>query len=396
MDKYLEFLSSSLHRERPDDKYVAVISNESGDLDSVCSATVLAFHLTEYTDVPHIPVLAFKRKELSLRTETLHAFEQQGLNPTKLIFSDDIESHEQQISTVILVDNHFINVSPLSNLQDKIRSIIDHRQYELPEGHYSETNVDMTIVTVGSCATLIAEKIFYENSLFDDKKALSLLRGCILLDTANMSPKAMKVTDKDEVILTEIERRLSENPSSRAQLYSDLETAKEDISGFDCTMLIRKDLKTINWPGKEPFPMAVSVIPKQDCFSILNRSDFNEHMEKLTNPWDKGYSLVILLGSGDPYDIMILGPHFRAFKLKILEALLSLQDAKMKQIKLPEMQQMNPALTQDFLSRHGIEYLTFENKNYSRKKLMPIIKEVISKVLDKETYDSKTVLITEV
>ena len=381
MNKFMETLSMALHRERPDETHVAIISNESGDLDSICSSTVLAFHLTEYTDISHIPVMAFNRADLPLRTEALYSFKQQNIDPYKLIFADDIESQENKIVEVVLVDNHHINTAHLCNLEPKVKSIIDHRPWELSQDYYSDIKVDRTLENVGSCATLIAEKIFKENLMFEDKQALSLLRGCILLDTANMSPRSKKVTEKDEMILKEIERRLNTNVTTRRELFKNLENAKEDITGFNCAMLIKKDMKTLNWPRTGHFPIAVSVIPEQSCVSVLLRDDFEEHIKTLTDPWKGGYSLVILLGSGDPYDILLMGTSPNNLNARIVESLINIEDAEMKETDIRTLCNENPTLDHEVMMKHQVAYLSFQNKEYSRKKLMPIIKETVSREL---------------
>ena len=387
MDKYIQSLSMVLHREFADEKHVAIICNESADLDSICSATVLAFHLTQYMKISHIPIIACNREDLILRTEALYAFKQMGLNLAKLLYANDVISQENKITTVILVDNNFINTPQLSTLELRIRGIIDHRPWEVPKSYYSDAFVSSTMETVGSCATLIAEKVFKENPHFEDNKALSLLRGCILLDTANMSIHSKKVTPKDEIILGEIEARLGKNIQPRLKVFSELEAAKEDTSSFDCGMLIKKDMKTIHYPGTALFPIAVSVIPEQNCLCVLTRDDFDTHISQLTDPFNKGFSIVILLGSGDTYDMLLIGPTFNGFKTKIVDALLNLEDAKMKLIDRKTMCKDNPALDSHLIDRYQVAYLTFQNKEYSRKKLMPIIKSAVAAELADRTQD---------
>ena len=74
--------------------------------------------------------------------------------------------------------------------------------------------VDKTIELVGSCSTLVAEKLLPLGVL--DSQMTSLLLGTILLDTINLDPRAGRTTDKDK----EIVKRLQEMyPMAPDELY---------------------------------------------------------------------------------------------------------------------------------------------------------------------------------
>ena len=383
MNKFVENLSLALHRERPRERYVAVLSNEAGDLDSICSSTILAFHLSEHTKERHIPVMAFSRKDLPLKTEALYAFGEEGLDPNKLIFAEDLKGHEGQISGVFLVDNHFISVASLKCLEPKITAVMDHRPWEIPATYYSSKTVDEWMEIVGSCATLVATKIFKENCAFNDQAALTLLRGCILLDTGNLSKKALKATERDIDTLQNIERRLVKRGTCppRLQQYDALETAKENVSSFSLSMLIRKDLKTLSWPGTGCLPIALSVIPGQSSFKVLQRPDFNEHAEKLLNPGCRGFGVIALFGSDDLYDILIMGTAAPEFRQKIVTMLLGIQDANMEVVPYAKIQS-ELGVPKSLLDKFNVTCMTFPNRSYSRKRLLPLIKTTIEEELE--------------
>ena len=74
--------------------------------------------------------------------------------------------------------------------------------------------VDKTIELVGSCSTLVAEKLLPLGVL--DSQMTSLLLGTILLDTINLDPRAGRTTDKDKAIV----KRLQEMyPMAPDELY---------------------------------------------------------------------------------------------------------------------------------------------------------------------------------
>ena len=77
--------------------------------------------------------------------------------------------------------------------------------------------VDKTIELVGSCSTLVAEKLLSLGVL--DSQMSSLLLGTILLDTINLDPNAGRTTDKDKEIVKRLQQTYSVAPD---ELYKAL------------------------------------------------------------------------------------------------------------------------------------------------------------------------------
>lgn len=167
MADFQRFLKGLASVGRENQKFGIVLGNESGDLDSVASTLVLAKTLTEANPVPYLPVMNFRREDLSLRTESLFCLQELlRLDPETLQllpFLDDpnrwsAESLDEKLSEVILVDHNVINTPEMKFLECKVSKIFDHRAME--RAGPAQEGVQIKNETVGSCATLIAEYIF--------------------------------------------------------------------------------------------------------------------------------------------------------------------------------------------------------------------------------------------
>ena len=69
----------------------------------------------------------------------------------------------------------------------------------------AELKVNKTIELVGSCCTLVAEKLLAVDIL--DNMMCGFLLGTILLDTINLDPRAGKTTDNDKQIVARLMER---------------------------------------------------------------------------------------------------------------------------------------------------------------------------------------------
>lgn len=119
---------------------------------------------------------------------------------------------------------------------------------------YFFSNIDLTIETVGSCCTLIAEKLLQSKFEFLCNNAALLLYGnllnllislrlfivvlyvtttdfaaTIVLDTVNFSPAAKKITDKDLQVVKSLEKVLPN--VSNDELFREIQKAKSNVSG---------------------------------------------------------------------------------------------------------------------------------------------------------------------
>jgi len=346
-----------------------VLGNESGDLDSVVSSVALASHLTAATGVRHVPLMAFDRKDLDLRTEVLYCFRRLNLDPANLVFADDLDPNSTiNVDRVVLVDHNHVNNPALAFLDAKVAAVIDH--HALERSAAACEGVDLTVRTVGSCSTLVAEKIFADDPGFKDETVLSLIRWTILTDTSNLSPDTKKATDEDVRVLEDLERRLGISADTRTGDYDLISGAKADTSHFDCSMLIRKDMKVIRFHSDEgvSVSVAMSTISGHACSDVVRREDFASHVAD--HAAAGGHALVVMTGGNGILLFPSKGnPLCEAVKSKLVSA-----DAEAGiRVAADEVAEARDAA-----------YLTKSNVAYTRKKLLPMVREAVAEAIIKE------------
>uniref|UniRef100_A0A182S4W7 DHHA2 domain-containing protein n=1 Tax=Anopheles funestus TaxID=62324 RepID=A0A182S4W7_ANOFN len=355
---------------------IAVIGNESCDLDSAVSSIAFAFHLqhvptllsTWYQKDSTIvfPVLNVTRAELPLKTEVTFFVRRHGIALDDLICRDEIDWNvEKQALSIILVDHH------VTTLEHSVVGIVDHRPIE--SNAQFNSNAFKTIELVGSCATLVGRDIFSQRTLAELPEgynvAMDLLYGAIVLDTVNFSKQADKAKPLDHEIAAKIEtyRNISEDNrlAHREQLFQSLVQARSDVSELNAYQLLLKDLKIIaqndrivSVPG---FPMAV-----QDYIKLPEQM---EHLFRFAN--NTASNVVILLGlkvlpdGNVRRDIGIIPIDDEKLAEQIITAL---QACKETNFELEELSTSD--LKGKFFQQHNLKA--------SRKQLMPIIKNVLS------------------
>lgn len=234
-----------------------VVGNEACDLDSAVSCLLL-FHIIskisdeingkDKTKTLYIPLLNTSREMLDSKSEVLW-FLQKTLNIDKsfLTCKDDIDWAEIKrngIEILITLVDHNYN----EEFKDigRIVEIIDHHQVQNPiwlmEQHQ---NIRLTLDTsVGSCTTLVAERLFYiyaEHHVSDE--ILLLIYGTILLDTICLSEKAKRFTRRDVYLLRKLDALLGNRKPNREELYKQLVSAKNSTRELNFEKLMRRDLK---------------------------------------------------------------------------------------------------------------------------------------------------------
>ncbi|XP_050079243.1 exopolyphosphatase PRUNE1 [Anopheles maculipalpis] len=360
---------------------IAVIGNESCDLDSAVSAIAFAFHLQH---VPSLlgewykqdsttvfPVLNVARAELPLKTEVTYFIKRHGIMLEDLICRDEIDwNSEHTALNIILVDHH------VTKLQKTIIGIVDHRPIE--SNARFNPSAFKTIELVGSCATLVGREIFNQATATIQELpegygvALELLYGAIVLDTVNFSKQADKAKPLDYEVAAKIEAHINvpeENrPAHREQLFQSLIAARSDVSELNAYQLLLKDLKiisqnerTVSVPG---FPMAVQ--------EYLKLSDRMDHLQRFAT--ETGSNVVILLGlnvlpdGSVRRDVGIIPIDDEPLAEKIVTALQTCQEMNFELEELPSSDGKGK-----FFQQHNLKA--------SRKQLMPIVKSVLSAII---------------
>ncbi|NXR34594.1 PRUN1 Exopolyphosphatase, partial [Zosterops hypoxanthus] len=224
-----------------------VMGNEACDLDSTVSALALAYFLAQTSPAPKaavfVPVLNIPRADFALRTETTFLLRDRGVPASSLIFRDEIDLgglHHAGLLSLTLVDHHVLPGADAA-LEEAVVEVLDHRPLEKDRGPPCQ----VTVEPVGSCATLVTERILQGPPGVLDKTTASLLHGTILLDCINLSPAAGKVTPRDVACVSLLEQRFPELPA-RDAVFRALQAAKFDVTGLTTEQMLRKDLKVIS------------------------------------------------------------------------------------------------------------------------------------------------------
>ncbi|XP_051921627.1 exopolyphosphatase PRUNE1 [Hippocampus zosterae] len=233
-----------------------VLGNEACDLDSMVSSLVYAYYLSKTRgdeEVLSVPLLNIRQGELLLRSDNVFLLRQAGLSPDFLLFRDQLDLAALWRAgrlRLTLVDQ---NVLPSSDadLEGAVVEVIDHHALE----RNPSPSCPITVETVGSCATLVTERLIHKAPHILDQQLAQLLYATILTDCVNMAPEAGKVTAKDSQYVATLEARFPSLPP-RGALFQALHNAKFDVSGLNTEQMLMKDMKML----KGSLFMAVSVL----------------------------------------------------------------------------------------------------------------------------------------
>ncbi|KAF4087899.1 hypothetical protein AMELA_G00076590 [Ameiurus melas] len=255
MEVYLKSCRDVLkgHMKNSSGQLHVVLGNEACDLDSMVSALTFAYFLSKTIDSGKaaVPVLNIPRAEFPLRSDSIFLLRESGLSQDYLLFRDEVDLQSLQNLAITLVDH---NVLPEADrtLENAVVEVIDHRHLERTPSPFCP----VTTETVGSCATLVTERIVQKAPELLDQQVAQLLYGTIITDCVNMAPEAGKVTPKDSQYVSLLESRFPKLPR-RSILFQSLQKAKFDVSGLTTEQMLLKDMKTVSGGDLR---LAVSVI----------------------------------------------------------------------------------------------------------------------------------------
>jgi len=202
-----------------------VMCNQAADLDSIACCVVYAVSCDA---TPFIPI---PREELHLRREAEWLLGECGIPMDSIAFSGELDLAE--FAHVVLVD-HNILPNEFAYLAPKVTEIIDHHKDEFP------LPVRKTIAVTGSCASLVGKLLFERGTSLPPPLA-KLLLGAILIDTRCLAPRH-PTTPLDR----EVAGQLAAVAGCVTQaLYNKLWGLKSDLSVFTPGELLRKDFKKV-------------------------------------------------------------------------------------------------------------------------------------------------------
>jgi exopolyphosphatase len=242
----------------------AVMGSAAADLDSLVASIAYAYLLDRESrrTGPVFPYLPIPREGLSLRREAESLFEREGVNSSTLVFADDVDLEDllgTRAGELVLVDTQGHDLAPV--LHERIAEVIDHhpedrRAYgadgfsdaspsESPPGNTGRPGFPgplrrRTLEPVGSTCTLVSEQILHRKPEILDRQLATLLLAAVLLDTANLDPRAGRATGRDRRIAGLL---MQAGSVDSAGLYEELVLARRDIAGLDSAQLLQKDYK---------------------------------------------------------------------------------------------------------------------------------------------------------
>ncbi|KAH8343017.1 exopolyphosphatase PRUNE1 [Drosophila kikkawai] len=341
-----------------------VMGNESCDLDSAVSAVTLAFvYAQRHLEHDYVPILNIPRRDYPLKTEVGHMFGQCGIVESELLFRDDLPGKMAPDVSVILVDHH---VSPLA---PNVAEILDHRPLDesSPSLQLLPASCERSIdASVGSCATLVAERYLAEEHPRSVAVA-RLLHATIVLDTINFAPAAKRFGPKDQAMVEQLEKELNRQATQRTVLFDELVAARADISSLTLTEVLRKDMKTLH-TDRQVVPMAGMPILVRDFVA-------KSGAEKAVREFAAGSNLLVILG-------MWVAPADGQVQRDVGLISLNGQSQLVERVRLALVESTDPKLelqphepdTPRFM---GGCFLRQHNVQATRKHILPVVKRAL-------------------
>ncbi|XP_023223877.1 uncharacterized protein LOC111625080 [Centruroides sculpturatus] len=339
-----------------------VLGNEACDLDSVVSTLVTAYlfqNLNLAFGIIVFPVINVPREDLRIRTEVTYFLTKLNIPLDLLICKDEFDFerlHNDGNLSVILVDHNVLAPSD-SFLETSVIRIIDHHVQE----NIVKDKYDVTIELVGSCATLVAEKVFEKLPDILDTQILMInsyttfiYLGTIIFDTVCLNENAKRVTSKDMEIASKLESLLKD--VNKEEIFQEIKKAKFDVSDLTFDELLRKDLKVIS---NNTINIAISSLPM-----LLQSVKTSENIESTVNHFCSKfqYNAVVMMGinikteTEIKRDIGIYSP-LSDLQQQIIEFLKNYDDPN---LELEELEFPFPLFNQ-------------KNSSASRKFILPIL-----------------------
>lgn len=147
--------------------------------------------------------------------------------------------YEEKKLILTLVDHHVLPEKD-KKFSSIIQEIIDHR----PVAKDVASARNLNINPVGSCCTLICQKIINTNSKILNAELAHLLHGTIILDTVNFNKDAKRFQKLDIMMAEYLEKNYSLT-HTRDNIYKQLTKARSDISLLTPAQILHRDMKIV-------------------------------------------------------------------------------------------------------------------------------------------------------
>ncbi|XP_061737837.1 exopolyphosphatase PRUNE1 [Nerophis ophidion] len=369
-----EFLSSchaavKANTDASGQAFHVVLGNEACDLDSMVSTLAYAYFLSKTGggETLSLPLLNIRQADLVLRPDNVFLLRKAGLSPDLLLFRDQLNLGALRRAGRLLLTlvDHNILPSSDSDLEGAVVEVIDHHLLE----REPRPSCPVTVEMVGSCATLVTERLIQKAPEILDQQLAELLYATILTDCVNMAPAAGKVTPKDSQYVAALEARFPSMPP-RDALFKALHSAKFDVSGLNTEQMLLKDMKSLSGS----FSLAVSVLylPLE---VFLQRAELEAELSQFCLKF--GFELLVMMSisfteGNEPIRELALFSHSTACREQVSQYL---------------EQTGNPALDLCPISSPHPRITAYHQGNAlaSRKKLLPLVKDFLRAREDEES-----------
>ncbi|EHK45920.1 hypothetical protein TRIATDRAFT_40762 [Trichoderma atroviride IMI 206040] len=255
-----------------------VIGNESADLDSLCSAVVLAYLRSNSSPHSlHIPLSNIPRSDLILRTEMTAVLERSGLSPADILTLSELPDLKPEDTRWFLVDHNALT-GKLQKFQSRVIGCIDHHVDEVVTSRDVKPRL---IEPCGSCMSLIIDESrtawdalpsleTEDATVAEDDNLAKLALAPILIDTLDLQEEH-KVKPKDISAVEYLHTKIQSHQFSQTNFFQEITAVKEDIAQLSFYDIFRKDYKEWEESGLK---LGISCVVQ----------DFDYLLEKAKNP----------------------------------------------------------------------------------------------------------------
>ncbi|KAL2020457.1 hypothetical protein VTK56DRAFT_8423 [Thermocarpiscus australiensis] len=293
-----------------------VVGNESADLDSICSALLLAYFRTHTPPhTLHIPLCNLPRADLDLRPELNAVLRPAGLQPDDLITLTDLprDGLDPSDTRWLLVDHNVLSgtlaVAASVPSRDLILGCIDHHEDEGAVPRDLPAGQPRVFARCGSCMSLVLDQCrstwerLSAGAAEDCEDGTSAARcdaelarvalAPILIDTTNLTSRD-KTTEWDVRAVELAESKLRSGMGAaggydRTQYFDELTRLKEQLRGLSYRDILRKDYK--RW-REDSLALGVSTVA-QGLEYLLREVGDKEHFLAALRDWAREQALDI-------------------------------------------------------------------------------------------------------
>lgn len=310
-------------------------------------------------------MLNIPRADYPLKTEVQFVFSRNNIDENMLNFLDDLnltELHKAKRLEVTLVDHNVVAVC-LECVNDAVVQVIDHHKWEASFC----SPVNKTIEMVGSCATLVADKLLEQHRELLDEIVARLLISAILVDTLNFNSSAKKATPKDVEVFQEL---LTYLPSvDWAKEYAEIKKAKAAVSWMAVRDLLRKDLKVVK---VNDLTVAISSVPIS-LNKLTEMPNFKVDLDHVRHQ-QKATAVVVMTtttkADGGVHRGMVIFAEDESFRSSLIDYLKNFNQPSL------ELYSLDPSSV--YSNEHpNVHFFVQNNTAASRKVVLPAVRTFI-------------------